>query len=82
MNTKSQPISLRPDPTLKRAIDEWLVKNPGISQSGLAIRAIKEFISQPQQLQPVKIEALSEEQVSSHFDAVAENHKDAIERLK
>ena len=49
-------FSVKIDPDLSRAVDEWLRCNPDIKQATLAVMAIRKFVTEKQSLLPVKEE--------------------------
>ena len=68
------------DPLFKR-MQDWLDKN-GISANQLLARAVDKYISEPQVLEPVKVQEAKDVDVKRVVKKMMVEHKRALDELK
>lgn len=61
-------------------MQEWLKKN-GMSANQLLSKAVDQYISEPQTLEPVTRQA-SDREVTDAYDMMAKQHRRALDELK
>ncbi len=75
-------ISVRLDNDLEPNVDQWLSQNPGIHLSRLVNLAIRRFITEPQTLQPVTLQAAKTGKVKQSMKKMMKQHQDMLDKLK
>jgi len=80
--TKQSSINFRLDAELAPLVEGWLELNPGFTSSQLGNLALRNFVTQPFQTQPVTVEYLSKKDAKVFALEMMEEHADAMERLK
>ena len=79
---KTKTTSLRIDSDLDGPVKDWLKQNPGYNLSRLINLAVRKYITQKQELKPVKVLAASNDQADQSIDQMMQQHQDMLDKLK
>lgn len=80
--TMSRQITVKLDDQTVEALNKWMELNQETNRSQVFIKAIKNYIGNPQTLKPVVVENASMRDLEEHLPDLIKDHKEAMDLLK